>query len=76
MRQTRSGENRTHVSELDQAQFSQFTDTVIGRTRLEEELHQAYLLTTEHRTHRHLEIGLEGEGERREQEREGSWLRR
>lgn len=29
-RQTRSGEDRTHISELDQAQFSQFTDTVVG----------------------------------------------
>lgn len=50
----------THVSELDQAQFPQLTDTVVGRARLEEELHQAHLLTPKKGAHGHLNAGREG----------------
>lgn len=41
----------THISELHQAQLSQLTDTVVGRARLEEELHQAHLLAAKHGAH-------------------------
>lgn len=50
----------TYVSELDQAQFSQFTDTVVGRARLEEELHQAHLLTPKKGAHGRLNAGVRG----------------
>lgn len=41
----------THISELDQAQLSQFTDTVVGWARLKEQLHQAHLLTAKQGAH-------------------------
>lgn len=44
----------THISELNQAQLSQLTDTIIGRARLKEELHQAHLLAAKHGAHRYL----------------------
>lgn len=40
-----------HISELDQAQLSQLTDTIVGWTRLKEELHQAHLLTAKQGAH-------------------------
>lgn len=44
----------THISKLNQAQLSQLTDTVVGRARLKEELHQAHLLTAKHGPHCYL----------------------
>lgn len=49
----------THISELNQAQLSQLTDTIIGRAGLKEELHQAHLLTAKHGTHSCLQITKE-----------------
>lgn len=40
-----------HISELNQAQLSQLADTIVGRARLEEELHQAHLLTAKQGAH-------------------------
>lgn len=42
----------THISELDQSQLSQLTDTVVSGAGLKEELHQTHLLAAEQRAHR------------------------
>lgn len=41
----------TYISELDHAQFSQLTDTAVGGLRLQEELGQGHLLTSEQLPH-------------------------
>lgn len=41
----------THISELNQSQFSQLTDTIVSWAGLKEELHQTHLLTAEQRAH-------------------------
>ena len=51
MNQTSSRTRVTHVSELNQTQFSQLTDTIVSRARLKEELHQAHLLAAKHGAH-------------------------
>jgi len=41
----------TYVSELQQAQFAEFTDAVISGSGLQKELGQTHLLTPKQRTH-------------------------
>lgn len=41
----------TYIPELNQAQLSQLTDTIVGWAGLKEELHQAHLLAAKHGAH-------------------------
>lgn len=41
----------SYISELNQAQLSKLTDTIVSRAGLKEELHQAHLLTAKHGAH-------------------------
>lgn len=49
----------THISELNQSQLSQLTDTIVGWAGLKEELHQTHLLTAEQGAH---DLPAENEG--------------
>lgn len=42
---------QTYVSELHQPEFTQFTDAVVSRTGLQEQLGQTHLFTLKQRTH-------------------------
>lgn len=54
----------SYISKLDDTKLSQLADTVVGCTGLQEELHQAHLLTAEHGAHDLREIVTDSQRER------------